>query len=208
LTLTLSQDLTVWKDDTPIVIETVSSLDRGDTCTLSEIKMSLHSGTHVDAPRHFLPDGNGVDALDLNTLMGPVRVVDLRGHAMITDTVLSGSGIPENMERILFLTDNTEKRILHASRFVSEFTAIDVSGARWLKKMSIRLVGIDALSVAPFDDPVPTHQALLSAGIIIVEGLNFAGVQPGVYQLAVMPLKIKDADGAPARVLLYDIEDG
>ncbi|MBN2102609.1 cyclase family protein [bacterium] len=207
LTLTLSQELVVWEGDEPIEIQAVSRLEQGDSCTLSTIKMSVHSGTHVDAPKHFLQDGQSVDTLDPDTLVGPAQVVDMRGYSAITDSVLSKSNIRSDMERILFLTDNTERQILHASRFIRDFVAVDESGARWLKRAGIRLAGIDALSVAPFGNSEFTHRILLGAHIIVVEGLDMAGIQPGVYQLIVLPLKIKDCDGAPARAILIDIKD-
>lgn len=207
LTLTLSPDLAVWDDDPPVEIRQLSSLDGGDSCTLSEIIMSVHTGTHVDAPGHFIPDGPGVDTLNPDILTGLVQVVDLRGHPVITDRVLSACGSPPDTERLLLLTDNTEKQILHAPAFIPEFTAVDASGARWLKEAGIRLVGIDAISIAPYKKSAPTHQILLEAGIVVVEGVDLTGIRPGEYRLMVMPLKIKNCDGAPARVILEDKED-
>ena len=204
LTLTLSPDLTVWENDTPVQIVTVKDTEKGDDYTLSDIQMSVHSGTHVDAPKHFISDGAGVHDLDLDVLTGPVQVIDARGHRVLTESILSGLMMFQKMERVIFMTDNTDRQILHAPRFVRDFTAIDASGARFLVDSGIRLVGMDALSIAPYDNPNPTHHILLGAGIVVVEGLDLKDIRHGNYQLSVMPLKIRDCDGAPARVVLRD----
>ena len=177
----------------------------GGCVGLSEIRMGVHSGTHIDAPKHFFIEGTSVDNLDLQILNGKVRVVDMRGFEMITRTVLDRLKLQPDENRVLFLTDNTARGILHAPAFIKDFVAIDSTGADWLTEKNIRLVGIDAFSIAPFDAPDPTHQILLNRGVIVIEGVDLTGIMPGHYSLVAAPLKIRNGDGAPARVYLFDI---
>jgi arylformamidase len=206
LTLTLSPELAVWEGDAPIEIETPSRLEYGDEYNLSTLKMSVHAGTHVDAPCHFLSDGKGVDQLNMDALTGPVSVADLRGYARIDQNILQGLSLPDSVSRLIFLTDNTDRNILYSKSFVRDFVALDEKAAAWVAERGIRLIGIDALSIAPYGQSCQTHAALLKADVVIVEGLDLHGVQAGDYELMVAPLKIRNCDGAPARVMLKDKE--
>jgi arylformamidase len=204
LSLTLSPELAVYEGDPPIQIKTTTGMNGG--CTrFSEIRMGVHSGTHIDAPKHFFPEGTSIDHLDLEIINGKVRVVDTRGCAMITRTVLDRLKLPPDDNRMLFLTDNTTRSILHAPSFIKDFVAIDSTGASWLTEKNVRLVGIDAFSVAPYDAPDLTHQILLNHGTVLIEGVDLAGIEPGLYSLVAAPLKIGNGDGAPARVFLCDL---
>ena len=204
ISLSISESLIVWPGDPPVKITQPFHLDRGDTATVSRVTMSVHTGTHVDAPAHFIPGGAGVDALDLNVLVGPALVVDTLENNTLSAKVLRGLLIPPGAERVLFRTRNSERWARGEREFSKDFVAITGDGARWLVERGIRLVGVDYLSVASFDEIVPTHKALLRAGLVLVEGLNLSGITPGVYQLVCLPLKIVDSDGAPARVILID----
>ena len=181
-----------------------SHLDRGDRATVSRLDMGAHTGTHVDAPAHFVPGGSGVDSLDLNVLVGPAAVIHAPNTDALSADVLAGLGIPAGTERLLFRTRNSERWACDERELDEDFVAITEDGARWLVARGVRLVGVDSLSVGPYADTVPTHQVLLRAGVIAVEGLNLSGVEPGVYQLVCLPLKIVGADGAPARAILID----
>ncbi len=183
--------------------------------TVSRLDMGAHTGTHVDAPIHFIAAGSGVEALDLNVLVGPALVVQVLEADVLSAEVLAGLAIPVGTERVprlrrgvLFRTRNSDRWARGEREFYEDFVAITEDGARWLVERGVRLVGVDYLSVGPFDDTVPTHRILLGAGIVAVEGLNLSGIAPGVYQLVCLPLNIPGSDGAPARVILIDQNDG
>ena len=148
-----------------------------------------------------------MDTLRLDVLVGPALVVQALEADALSADVLEGLTIPPGAERVLFRTRNSDRWARGEREFYENFVAITEDGARWLVERGVRLVGVDYLSVAPFDESVPTHQILLRAGVIAVEGLNLSGIAPGVYQLVCLPLKIAGSDGAPARAILIDQND-
>lgn len=207
ISLPISESLIIWPGDPLIRITQPLHLDKGDVATVTRLDMGAHAGTHVDAPAHFIPGGLGVDALDLDILVGPALVVQaLQTNALSAD-VLEGLSIPPGTERVLFRTRNSDRWAQGGREFDKDFIAITEDGARWLVEHSVRLVGVDYLSVGPFDEPVPTHQIVLRAGIVAVEGLNLSGIALGMYQLVCLPLRITGSDGAPARAILIDQND-
>jgi arylformamidase len=204
ISLSISESLITWPGDPGVKITQPRHLDKGDTATVTRLDMGAHTGTHVDAPCHFVPGGSGVDALDLNVLVGPVLVVQALEADALSADLLGGLAIPPGTERVLFQTRNSDRWARGEREFYKDFVAITEDGARWLVERGVRLVGVDYLSVGPFDEPVPTHQILLRAGVIAVEGLNLSGIAPGVYQLVCLPLKIAGSDGSPARAILIE----
>ena len=204
ISLPISKSLIVWPGDPAVNITQPLHLAKGDTATVSQLEMSAHTGTHVDAPAHFILGGSGVDALDLNVLVGPALVVEALDADALSADVLRELPISPGTERVLFHTRNSDRWARGEREFSEDFVAITEDGARWLAARGVRLVGVDYLSVAPFDEEAPTHETLLSAGVIPVEGLNLSGIAPGVYQLVCLPLKIVGIDGAPARAILID----
>jgi arylformamidase len=177
-------------------------MDRGDGFSITRLDIGAHVGTHVDAPAHFVRGGAGVDQLSLEVLIGPAVVVDARKVDALTADALDSLPIPAGAQRILFRTRNSDLWRSAQHTFDENFVAVTADGATWLVERGVRLVGIDYLSVAPFADSAPTHQILLSAGVIAVENLNLSEVEPGEYQFVCLPLKIAGADGAPARAVL------
>jgi arylformamidase len=204
ISLPVSESLTVWPGDPEVRITQPFHLDRGDAATITRLDIGAHTGTHVDAPAHFIPGGSGVDALDLDVLVGPALVVHALEVDALSAEVLDGLQIPPGAERVLFHTRHSERWARGELEFAEDFVAITEDGARWLVERGVRLVGIDCPSVGPFDAPAPTHRMLLRAGVILVESLNLSGVAAGVYQLVCLPLRIVGADGAPARAILMD----
>jgi arylformamidase len=205
VSLPISESLVVWPSDPPIRITQPYHLDRGDSATVTRLDMGAHTGTHVDAPAHFIPGGSGVDGIDLHVLVGPALVVHAPEADALSADVLAALQIPPGTERVLFRTRNSERWARNFAReFAEDFVAIPDDGARWLVAHGARLVGIDYLSVGPFGATAPTHRTLLRAGVVPVEGLNLSGIAPGVYQLVCLPLRIVGADGAPARAILID----
>lgn len=204
ITLPISESFAVWPGDPPVKISQSSHMKRGDKNTVSRLAMGAHTGTHVDAPSHFILDGAGVDTLDLTVLVGPAVVIDTGDAALLTSDVLESLSIPLDCDRIIFHTRNSALWNDGYSSFNPGFTALSEDGAQWLAARGVRLVGIDYLSVAPYEESTPTHRALLSAGIIIVEGLDLRGIRAGRYELICLPLRIVGIDGAPARAILID----
>jgi arylformamidase len=159
----------------------------------------------VDAPRHLIPDGAGVDALPLDVLCGPVWVADVeptRGVSEADVDALPGPDLP----RVLWRTG--AYRAWQSGRFDPAFPALTVAAARRLVDRGVRLVGLDSPSVDPCDaDDLPAHCALLEAGVVLLENVNLAPVTAGRYELVALPLKLEDADGAPARVILRPLPE-
>jgi arylformamidase len=160
----------------------------------------VHTGTHVDAPRHFIPGGAGVESLPLAALIGPVRVVSIQHEGAVRVEELERAGL-EGVERVLFRTRNSDQ--WSDSLFKEDFVYLDPDAAQWLVDRGVSLVGVDYLSVEAFAAPEPlTHRTLLGAGVVVVEGLDLSEISPGDYFLSCLPLKLAGADGAPARVVL------
>ena len=194
---------TVWPGDPSTSFKKISSVDDGDDVTLHRAKIGMHAGTHVDAPHHFMNDGRTVEAMPLEILTGPCFVALLPDSIEIIDVeVLRKMSLPEGASRILFGTRNSRQWKSLSSPFTNEFVAISAGGARWLVERGVKLVGVDYLSVAPFEESRPTHEILLEAGVVVVEGLDLSAVPRGFYELYCLPLKLLGADGAPARAIL------
>ena len=201
ISLTLSPDLPVWPGDMPFELEQVDSIEAGADANVSRLSTSVHIGTHVDAPHHFMNDGRTVENLPLEVLTGPCYVTQLPdGIEAITAEALDGMSLPSNSVRILFGTRNSRLWAHGENEFQKDFVAISEDGAEWLVERGIRLVGVDYLSVAPYTDSVPTHKILLQAGVVAVEGLDLSAVPRGFYELYCLPLKLQGSDGAPARL--------
>jgi arylformamidase len=202
ISLAISNDLPVWPGDTPIDLVRNHDMQRGELYTLSQITTTVHVGSHLDAPMHFVRDGHGVDQIDLNKLIGPCFVVDLPNVDSIDAQSLEQANIPANVTRLLCRTRNSEYWTRGDNTFHTDFVPIDPSGAEWIVQHSIQLVGVDYLSVGAYEGGIPTHEILLSNGVVPVEGLDLSRIEPGEYQLICLPLKLKDCDGAPVRAVL------
>jgi len=176
-------------------------MERGDPCTVSLLEMGAHSGTHMDAPAHFVRGGIGIDQMPLDTAIGSARVIPIRDLQSIKTAELARHSIRRG-ERVLFKTHNSD-HCWDTDSFVEDFVYLSAAAAQYLAERQVRLVGVDYLSVGGFRaDGVETHQALLQAGIWIIEGLNLKWVRPGRVQLICLPLKIEGGDGAPCRAMV------
>lgn len=173
----------------------------GDVANASSIEMDVHVGTHVDAPLHFLEDGRSVEALPLEALLGRAHVLDLTGLRSITAPDLERAGAGEGGERLLLKTSNS---FLWSGppRFTEGYVGLTLDAAEWLVGRSPRLIGIDYLSVQRFQDDARTHEVLLRADIVILEGLDLSAVSAGEYELICLPISIEGAEAAPARAVL------
>lgn len=203
ITLAISPTIPVWPGDPAVTLELVSSMDAGAHDNVSRLGCSVHTGTHVDAPHHFLNDHRTVDHLSLEVLIGQARVVQIPEEVgLINADILEKSQIPPGTERLLLKTRNSLLWRRGEREFKKDFVGVSADGAEWLVRFGVKLVGIDYLSIAPYKQSVATHQTLLEPGIIILEGVDLSAVPPGTYKLYCLPLKLTDSDGAPARVVL------
>lgn len=190
-----------WPGNPPVQVRRVLDLNRGDDCTLTAISLGVHSGTHMDAPLHFLRTGLGIDGMPVDAGVGRARVIVIEDPALITVEELRRYRVRRG-ERIIFKTRNSP-RCWKTDRFFKDFVSLSEAAARWLVARRVRTVGIDYLSIAGYEsDTTAIHTILLKAGIWIIEGLNLSRVRPGMYDMLCLPLKIAAADGAPARALL------
>jgi arylformamidase len=194
-----------WPDNPPVLIEQVQGIERGNVANVSRLSLGVHTGTHMDAPIHFLRTGKGIDTMPLSATIGLARVIEIRDPESIKPEELRPHGIKRG-ERVLFKTRNSA-RCWHTDDFVEDFVYISQEAARYLAAQEVQTVGVDYLSVGGFfKDSVETHHALLEAGIWIIEGLNLSNVVPGIYDLICLPLKIEGSDGAPSRAILRFVE--
>ncbi|MHC1785205.1 MAG: cyclase family protein [Anaerolineaceae bacterium] len=203
ISLTVDENLPTWPGDPAAVRRRVKKIEEGSNANVSELVMGAHTGTHVDAPYHFLPGGSTVESLSLDVLVGPVQVVELPLECnLINGDVVAGADIKPGTERVLFKTRNSTYWNKETPVFKTNFVGISKDGAETLVDMGVKFVGLDYLSIAPYKQSRPTHEVLLGAGMIILEGVDLTGVDPGWYTLYCLPLKLGGADGAPARVIL------
>jgi arylformamidase len=204
VTRTVDPKMLKWPDDTePPSQEFVTRTDNGDPATVSEWKMSSHTGTHMDARMHFIPGGWPMEALDLSRSVGLCRVVDLthvEGHVGRAD--LEAAEVA-GQARLLLKTRNSELGFMQREEFEEGYSAISREAAEYLVEIGVETIGVDYLSVEPFEDAgFSTHHTLLGADVVILEGLVLTEVEPGEYFLACLPLKLAGSDGSPARAIL------
>jgi len=202
ITVPIENGMPVWPGDPAVRLEQVSSIAQGANANVSSLACGVHVGTHVDAPHHFLDGASTVEALPLDVLLGKAYVADLRRAAVVDAAALERARIPPRTARLLLRTRNSDYWKRGERAFQTDFVAVDAGGAEWLVRREIRLIAVDYLSVAPYGNSRPTHQILLSAGVVVVEGVDLSRVPPGSYTLYCLPMKLVGSDGAPARAVL------
>lgn len=204
VTLPIFPGMVKWPDNPDITIDVARSIARGDSANVSDIHLGSHTGTHVDAPVHFIPGARGVDQIPVDVLVGPAAVLGLEDvERVITAERLERVMGQKPSPRLLFKTRNSRQWAASVTVFDRGFVHLDLSAADWLVRHGVRAVGTDYLSIEGYKVPgAPVHHRLLEAGILIIEGLDLSRVAAGDYDLVCGPLKIRDGDGAPARVLL------
>ncbi len=200
VSVSVRQGMVHWPDNPAIELVRTMDMAKGDAANVSRLSLGVHSGTHVDAPVHFLADGAGVDGIPIDSLLGEARVVEVVDGQSIAAAQLRAVD-PRPGERLLLKTRNSA-RCWKADRFFPDFVFLSLEGAALLAERRVRTVGIDYLSIAGMEEGVPTHRVLLEQGVCIIEGLDLSSVQPGSYELICLPLRRAGADGAPARVIL------
>jgi arylformamidase len=202
ISVPISSQMPTWPGNPATQISAFKRIAQGASSNVSQVMLGSHTGTHVDAPRHFLDGRAGVDELPLDVLIGPCRVLELPDATGITadDLRAAAAGSPPGA-RLLLKTRNSA--LWDGRPFSSDFAHLTPDGAEWLVAAGVRLVGIDYLSIERFKaQGAPVHHILLGADVVIIEGLNLANVTAGPYEMICLPLKLAGADGAPARVVV------
>lgn len=204
------EDMPSWEADAGVgqFLWLARSMRNGSRANNSEMRLPTHTGTHVDAPghvfQHYFDAGFDVDSLDLDVLNGPALLVDVPKDDNITAKMMEYLHIPKGVQRVLFRTLNTDRELMWKKEFDTSYVGFMKDGAQWLvDNTDIKLVGIDYLSVAAFDDLIPSHLVFLkNRDIILVEGLKLENVKPGMYALHCLPLRLRGAEGSPIRCIL------
>jgi arylformamidase len=201
ISVPLHPGVVVWPGDPEFAFAWRHRLEQGAAANVSQLALGSHTGTHIDAPLHFIARGAPLDALPLEATVGPARVAPIEDRVSIQPDELRGLQLKRG-ERILFKTANSG-RCWKEPRFVEDFVYITPAAARFLVECGVRTVGVDYLSVGGFHaDGALTHQVLLEAGVWVIEGLNLEHVTPGAYELICLPLRVPAAEAAPARAIL------
>ena len=202
ISLTLSPQSIRWVTAQPLELIERKRTSRGDANNSSSIHTSVHAGTHVDAPFHFVPDGVTIESLPLDTFIGPARVCAAQPGTRITAADVAKAGL-EGETRVLFKTRNST--LLKKGVYDAGFASFSVDGAKALVDLGLKLVGLDYLSAAAADEQVPVHRAFLDHGVILLEGIDLSEVPPGRYELFCPPVKLAGSDGAPCRAVLREL---
>ena len=202
ISLNLSTDTVRWVVAPPLEVHERRRISRGDEVNASALTVSVHAGTHVDAPLHFVPGGVSIDAVPLERFVGPAVVHQVDADRFITEAHVKAIAL-DGARRVLFKTRNSE--LLKRREYDPNFVAFSVEAARALVARRVELVGLDYLSVAHADEQVPVHRAFLDHGVVLLEGVDLSAVAPGRYELICFPLRLRGLDGAPCRAVLRDL---
>ncbi len=208
ISVPITSTMLVWPGDPPVKFKALSSIQEGDNSNLTQIQMSLHTGTHIDAPKHFIDQGLSVDLIPMDKLMGEVLVLEFEESV----NVISAQSLENHPQlsvlreskKVLFKTRNSTLWHTYPSEFQTDYTGIDTSGAQILADLDLDLIGIDYLSIAPYKNTKKPHQILLSKEIVLLEGIDLTNIRAGTYQLFCLPLRIMGYEGTPARAILFD----
>lgn len=207
VSLTISGSMVTWPKDPKVVINSARSISKGDSCNVTQFEMGSHTGTHIDAPYHFDNDGQKIDKLELETLTGRVSVYSISNSKEVSLNEVKELPL-EGITRVLFKTVNSTIWQSGTTRFIEDYVYVTNDAAKYLVNIGIKLVGIDYLSIEKYGSKGhETHKTFLENNVILVEGLNLSSVSPGNYELIALPLKIKDGDGSPARVILTQFNE-
>ena len=205
VTVPISNELPTWPGDPGVELSDWRCLANGDAANVSMLNLGAHTGTHVDAPAHFIEGAAKIESLPLEVLIGEAQVVEVPPGVRAIDEQFVLAHHNPGTSRIIFKTNNSTFWSNANPEFHTDFTYLDLEAAVMLVERGIKLVGIDYLSIEKFNSPKhETHLALLSHGVVILEGLNLTEVPAGKYELICLPLRLKSnlGDGAPARVVL------
>jgi arylformamidase len=193
----------VYEGDAPMKFDFLKDMRKGDGFTLSVLSLGAHSGTHIDAPMHFVAGGAPIDQVPLAPLIGPARVIDIADGVQAIDAGELNRHQWKGAQRIIFRTRSSRRGWMTSPTFHRDFAYVAPDAAQLMADAGVQLVGIDYISAEQFGAPAPrTHRILLGKGVPIVEGLALEGVAAGDYDLIVLPMKVRGHEGAPARAVL------
>ena len=206
VTVGISENVPIYEGDPRVEIESSKQLAAGDGANVSQLCFGAHTGTHVDAPNHFIDGTKRIDQLDLDKLVGPCRVVEIDQSVM----AIGPQHLPalDGIERLILKTRNSDFWNTPEDGFRSDFTYVTEPAARMIADAGVKLIGIDYLSIeAPGAVGHPVHVALLEKEVIILEGVDLRAVPAGDYEIVCLPLKYSGGtgDGSPARTVLREI---
>ncbi|MDO8527418.1 MAG: cyclase family protein [Deltaproteobacteria bacterium] len=202
ISVPITENMAVWPGAPRTEIGFRRSMAKGDKSNNSNLFMNCHTGTHVDAPLHFVADGTAVEQMLLDSMIGEAFVVDLSAHPEIETDDLEKLWPRRPVKRVLLKTRNSALWETRSHEFVSDYCALSQKAAEWFLEKRVALIGIDYLSIQKFGDSPIVHELLLSAGVVILEGINLSDVNQGFYELFCLPLNLVGAEGAPARAVL------
>lgn len=202
ISISVANGMITWPGDPAVSITRPVQMSEGAVCNVTSLQMGVHTGTHIDAPYHFVAAGTTVDEILLETCFGEVLLLEVAGEAITKASLLDR--IPTETKRVLIKTSNSRLWQENHSEFDTKFVAIDAEAAEYLVECGVELVGVDYLSVESFyaEEGNPVHTTLLAAEVVLLEGCNLFEVSEGVYTLAAFPIKVAGADGAPCRAVL------
>ncbi|WMJ73297.1 cyclase family protein [Cytophagaceae bacterium ABcell3] len=203
ITYPITNGMAHWPGDVDVQVDKLSDMDKGNEANVTKVSMSAHTGTHMDAPKHFINQGKTLDHLPFDALIGPVKVIPISNKTSITQEELTKHNLRPG-ERILFKTANSETDWTRKP-FNEGFVYISTEAGLYMVEKGIRTIGIDYLSVGGMQNGPELHRILLEKEIWLIEGLDLRNVSPGNYEMVCLPIKIAEADGAPVRALLKKI---
>jgi len=205
ISVPLDSSMPTWPGSIGMKVEWLSCFENGNDVNVTKLTCDVHTGTHIEAPLHFIPEGQSVTQIPLDILIGEAYVAYIPLANVITPSELASLDIPRGTERLLLRTMNSKFWKNGSSIFNPDYVAITREAAQWIVDRGVRLLGVDYLSVEIYKDETScTHKTLLSGGVIILEGLNLSEINPGIYELICLPLNLVGAEGAPARAVLRD----
>lgn len=191
-----------WPGSPRPTFEPLMQIARGDDANVTKMTFDLHTGTHVDAPLHFIEGGGDLESVGLRPFVGAAFVADAGDARAIGPVELESLDVPPNVTRLLLRSSNSRDRLLRQEAFVADAAALTAEGARWVVDRGLELIGIDYLSIQSINDGPETHQILLGAGVVILEGIDLETVARGHYDLMCLPIRLAGPEAAPARAVL------
>jgi arylformamidase len=201
ITIPIRNGMVTWPGDRTVTVSKSSTIGVNDAeANVTAISLSAHTGTHIDAPLHFMPDGTDITTIPFDHLIGPAKVIHITDAHQITFSELKEADI-ESGDRLLFRTRNSDSD-WSMQPFMEDYVYLSTNAAQYLIKLGVMCIGVDYLSVAGEENGKEVHQLILGEGITIIEGLDLRAIVPGNYEMIALPMKIAGADGAPARVLI------
>ncbi len=202
VSVTVRTGLPVWPGNPSVDLTPVQSFPQGDEVTISKLSLGAHTGTHMDAPLHFIQAGKTIDEVPLEIGLGSARVIEIENQEVITVEELEKHTIGAG-ERLLFKTHNSARDLFAKDDFTEDYVYISTEAGEYLADKGVMLVGVDYISVGGYQKNAPeVHRALLGNGVWIVEGLGLSQISPGAYDLLCLPLKLKGLEASPVRALL------